>query len=82
MVQIKDLAEEYNMPPKVIRSTLRKAGLRAPAVNDEEAKKFGPKMKYEWKEGSKELKEVREILSAAFSPTLEDLEEGAEKGEK
>jgi len=61
VVTVKDLAEEFDLAPAVIRRVLRAAGLRAPQIPDN-AGKFGPRAKYEWEEGSEEPKTVRKIL--------------------
>ena len=58
-VRVADLEEEFGLRGRVIRQVLRKAGLKAPETGSEG---FGPKARYEWTEGSKELKQVRSIL--------------------
>lgn len=59
-VTVKDLEQEFGLPGKVIRQVIRtKVGLRAPAIEQEG---FGPRAKYEWEEGSKELAKVRAAL--------------------
>lgn len=78
VVTVKDLAEEFGLTPQVIRRVLRAAGLRAPQIPDNEGK-FGPRAKYEWKEGSDELKKVRKILAEYMKPQEE--EEEAEEDE-
>ena len=78
VVTVKDLAEEFGLTPQVIRRVLRSAGLRAPQIPDNEGK-FGPRAKYEWKEGSDELKKVRKILTEYMKPQEE--EEEAEEDE-
>lgn len=81
VVTVKDLAEEFDLTPSVIRRTLRAAGLKAPQVPDSEGK-FGPKAKYEWPEGSKELEQVREILTEYVESQEEsEEEEEAEEAE-
>ena len=77
IITVKDLVEEFDLTPSVIRRTLRAAGLRAPQTPDNEGK-FGPRAKYEWQEGSEELGEVRKIL-AEYEESLE--EEEAEEAE-
>lgn len=62
IITVKDLAEEFDLTSTVIRRVLRAAGLRAPQIPDNEGK-FGPRAKYEWEEGSEELKKVRTILT-------------------
>lgn len=62
IITVKNLAEEFDLTPRVIRRVLREAGLRAPQIPDNEGK-FGPRAKYEWEEGSEELKKVRKILA-------------------
>ncbi len=74
VVTVKDLAEEFDLTPSVIRRTLRAAGLRAPQLPDNEGK-FGPRAKYEWQEGSEELDKVREILAEYVEPSEEEEEE-------
>src|SRR5690554_317464 len=76
MVTVKDLAEEFGLDPAVIRRILRASGLRAPEIPDNEGK-FGPRAKYEWPEGSKELKQVRQILTEHVE-SLEEEEEAEE----
>lgn len=76
MVTVKDLAEEFGLDPAVIRRVLRAAGLRAPQIPDNEGK-FGPRAKYEWPESSKELKQVRQILTEHVE-SLEEEEEAEE----
>ena len=73
VVTVKDLAEEFGLTSSAIRRALRAAGLRAPQLPDNEGK-FGPRAKYEWQEGSKELEKVREIL-AEYVGSLEEEEE-------
>lgn len=62
IITVKDLMEEFDLTPAVIRRTLRAAGLRAPQITDNGGK-FGPRAKYEWEEGSEELGKVRKILA-------------------
>ncbi len=76
VVTVKDLAEEFDLASAVIRKVLRAAGLRAPQIPDNEGK-FGPRAKYEWQEGSEELKTVREIL-AEYVESPEEPEEAEE----
>jgi len=73
VVTVKDLAEEFDLAPAVIRRTLRAAGLRAPKTSDNEGK-FGPRAKYEWPEGSEELEQVREILTEYVESSEEEEE--------
>lgn len=80
MVTVKDLAEEFGLDPAVIRRVLRASGLRAPEIPDNEGK-FGPRAKYEWPEGSKELKQVRLILTEHVEALEESEEEEAEEAE-
>src|SRR5690606_18501387 len=63
-VRIPDLEKEFGLRGPVIRQVLRKAGLRAPETGVEG---FGPRARYEWAEGSKELKQVRSILQEFVS---------------
>lgn len=76
IVTVKDLAEEFDLDPGVIRRVLRSAGLKAPQIPNNEGK-FGPRAKYEWSEGSKELKQVRQILTEHVE-SLEEEEEAEE----
>lgn len=61
LVTVKDLAEEFGMEARVIRQILRSAGHRAPAIEGQTG--FGPKAKYQWPEGSEEIKAIRESLA-------------------
>lgn len=79
IITVKDLAEEFDLTPSVIRRILRAAGLRAPQIPDNEGK-FGPRAKYEWQEGSEELKQVRKIL-AEYVESLGEPEEEEEAEE-
>ena len=78
IITVKDLAEEFDLTPSVIRRILRAAGLRAPQVPDNEGR-FGPRSKYKWQEGSEELEQVRKILAEYVEPSEE--EEEAEETE-
>lgn len=78
VVTVKDLAEEFDLASAVVRRVLRAEGLRAPQIPDNEGK-FGPRAKYEWQEGSEELKQVRKILAEYMEPSEE--EEEAEEDE-
>ena len=80
VVTVKDLAEEFDLTPSVIRRALRAAGLRAPQIPDNEGK-FGPRAKYEWQEGSEDLKEVRGILAQYVESWEEPEEEETEEAE-
>lgn len=60
IIRVTDLAEEFGIPPNKVRMFVRSLGLKAPETNIEG---FGPKTKYEWEEGSKELKLIREAWS-------------------
>ena len=68
-VTVADLAKEFDKDPKVIRTAIRAAGLRAPELPREEGT-FGPKAKYEWEPGSKELDQVYDAIESH----LDDLE--------
>jgi len=59
VVGITDLEGEFGIQGRTIRQVLRRAGLKAPETGVEG---FGPRARYEWTEGSKELKQVRSIL--------------------
>ena len=59
VVQVSDLEKEFGLQGRVIRRVLRKAGLKASKTGIEG---FGPRARYEWTEGSEELKQVRSIL--------------------
>lgn len=61
IVGVAALAKEFDMDPKKVRKAIRDLGHKAPPTNEEG---FGPKAKYEWAEGSKELKEIRAGLQA------------------
>ena len=63
-VQITDLEREFGLQGRDIRRLLRKAGLKAPETGIEG---FGPRARYQWTEGSKELKQVRSILQEFVS---------------
>lgn len=78
IITVKDLAEEFDLASAVVRRVLRAEGLRAPQIPDNEGK-FGPRAKYEWQEGSEELKQVRKILAEYMEPSEE--EEEAEEDE-
>jgi len=78
IITVKDLAEEFDLASAVVRRVLRAEGLRAPQIPDNEGK-FGPRAKYEWQEGSEELKQVRKILAEYVEPSEE--EEEAEEAE-
>lgn len=67
-IQIADLEKEFGLPGRTIRRLLRKAGLKAPETGIEG---FGPRARYEWKEGSEELKQVRSILKEFVSPKVD-----------
>lgn len=73
IITVKDLVGEFDLTPSVIRRTLRSAGLRAPQITDNGGK-FGPRAKYEWQEGSEELRKVRKIL-AEYGESPEEEEE-------
>lgn len=64
VVQITNLEKEFGLQSKTIRQVLRKAGLKAPETGVEG---FGPRARYEWTEGSKELQQVRSILQEFVS---------------
>ncbi len=59
VVGVPDLEKEFGLQGRTIRTVLRRAGLKAPETGIES---FGPKARYEWTEGSKELTQVRSIL--------------------
>ena len=63
-VGVSDLEKEFGLQGRVIRQVLRKAGLKAPETGVEG---FGPKARYEWMEGSKDLQQVRSILQGFVS---------------
>ena len=77
IITVKDLAEEFDLASAVVRRVLRAEGLRAPQIPDNEGK-FGPRAKYEWQEGSEELKQVRKILAEYVEPSEEEEAEEAE----
>lgn len=55
-VTVADLAAEYGLEGRRIRMAIRAMGIKAPEVPQDG---FGPKSKYEWTSGSKELKKIR-----------------------
>ena len=63
-VGVSDLEKEFGLQGRVIRQVLRKAGLKAPKTGIEG---FGPRARYEWAEGSKDLQQVRSILQEFVS---------------
>lgn len=64
VVGISDLEKEFGLQGRTIRQVLRRAGLKAPETGIEG---FGPRARYEWTEGSEELKQVRSILKEFVS---------------
>ena len=64
VVGVADLEKKFGLSGRTIRQVLRKAGLKAPETGIEG---FGPRARYEWTEGSKELKQVRSILQEFVS---------------
>ena len=64
VVGVPDLVKEFGLQGRTIRQVLRKAGLKAPETGVEG---FGPRARYEWAEGSNELKQVRSILKEFVS---------------
>ena len=80
MVTVKDLAIKYGVEGKDIRALLRANGLKAPEV-ERPAGTFGPKAKYEWEEGSKELKKVTDIIEQAADAEEAEAEDTAEEAE-
>lgn len=80
MVTIKDLENEFKLPGMRIRQAIRGTGRKAPAV--ETNGKFGPRAKYEWEEGSKELKEIRTLLKDVKAPVPRPKAEGEGKKSK
>lgn len=64
VVGIPDLEKEFGLQGRTIRQVLRRAGLKAPETGIEG---FGPRARYEWTEGSEELKQVRSILKEFVS---------------
>ena len=73
VVGITDLEKEFGLQGRTIRQVLRKTGLKAPETGVEG---FGPRARYEWMEGSEELKQVRSILKDArrSSRTKQEME--------
>ena len=61
IVGVKELSEEFGIPPSNLRKILRANGLRAPETG---AKGFGPKAKYGWPEGSEELETIYKFLES------------------
>lgn len=83
-VGVSDLEKEFGLRGRVIRQVLRKAGLKAPKTGIEG---FGPEARYEWAEGSEELKRVRSILqefaaSKGNARRTRTKREGVEPGEE
>lgn len=72
VIGITDLEKEFGLQGRTIRQVLRKAGLKAPETGIEG---FGPRARYEWTEGSEELKRVRSILKEFVAS------KGAEEGD-
>ena len=64
VVGVTDLEKEFGLQGRTIRQVLRKTGLKAPETGVEG---FGPRARYEWSEGSEELKQVRSILQEFVS---------------
>ena len=62
-VTVSDLAEETGMEGRKIRMVIRGLGMKAPAIEGQEG--FGPRAKYEWKEGDKDLKKIRKAIEDA-----------------
>jgi len=79
MVTVTDLAAEFNCEAREIRVLLRANGMKAPAVEAQEGK-FGPRAKYQWKEGSKELAEVKRLIKEALEAGEEEADD-ADEGE-
>ena len=65
IITVKDLAEEFGWDVKKIRVILRSKGHKAPIIEDRVG--FGPRAKYEWKEGSPELAAIKESLTEALA---------------
>jgi hypothetical protein len=83
VVNIQDLAEEYGTEARDLRVILRTAGFRAPESKKAPGVTFGPKSKYEWEEGSEELKKVKEAIEEALeSREQRKQEQKATKSEK
>jgi hypothetical protein len=64
MIGIPELEKEFGMDGRKIRATIRSLGFSAPQVDRTEGT-FGPKAKYQFAEGSKELVKIREALRKA-----------------
>lgn len=65
IITVKDLAEEFGWDVKKIRVILRSKGHKAPIIEDRVG--FGPRAKYEWKDGSPELAAIKESLTEALA---------------
>lgn len=65
MVGVKDLCDEFSIEAKDLRTLLRKQGFKAPEIPREKGQ-FGPKAKYEWAEGSADLKKIRAAIQEAL----------------
>lgn len=63
MVTIKDLCAEFEIEAKDLRALLRANGFKAPEIAREPGV-FGPKAKYEWAEGSPEIKKIRALIES------------------
>ena len=64
IITIKDLEAEFNIPGRKIRVICRKNNLKPQPKKTEG---FGPKAKYEWSQGSPELKKLVELLELLYA---------------
>jgi len=72
VITIRDLEKETGLDSKKIRLVARRLGLKAPETGVEG---FGPRKKYGWEEGSKELKQLRKALAEGEEKEADDEDE-------
>jgi len=77
IIRVPDLAKELGVEPRTLRMFIRKLGFNAPETGIEG---FGPKRKYEWKEGDKQLKQIREAWKEAQKEQKEEKKEEKSAG--
>jgi hypothetical protein len=67
-ITVAELAAEIGMKPTSLRAYLRRAGLKAPAIEvpagADGKPGFGPKSKYGWTDGSQELEDLKVKIAA------------------
>jgi hypothetical protein len=81
IVTIADLATKYNVEGREIRLLLRSNGMKAPAV-EVPAGGFGPRSKYQWEEGSKELAAVEKIIVDSIDETPDEAQDEAPEADE